>query len=126
MSRARAGWSAVAVRARTRPASAPTSAVDRWPAVRSLRSIFIANDVGSSLRVDCATRGHLRVVTDLLAEAVEWLGDRGVDQWPSPYPGPIVRASIPRGNTYVASFAGDPVATLSFRWGTPAFWGARP
>ena len=78
------------------------------------------------MRVDCATAGQLRVVTDLLAEAVQWLAERGIDQWPSPYPERIVRASIDRGQTYVASVAGDPVATLSIYWEDPVYWDARP
>lgn len=82
--------------------------------------------MSGSLRVDRATRAHLRVVTDLLTEAVDWLSERGVDQWPSPYPERIVQASIDRGDTYVASVAGDPVATLSIYWEDPVFWGARP
>ena len=84
-------------------------------------------DVSSSLRVDCATPRHLRVVTDLLAEAVEWLAERRTDQWPSPYPERIaVRASIDRGDTHVACVAGDHVATLSIYGEDPVFWGARP
>ena len=80
----------------------------------------------SCLPVVRATSDHLPVVTGLLAEAVEWLGTRGVDQWPSPYPEHIVRESIDRGDTYLASLDGEPVATLAIYWDDPRFWGARP
>lgn len=78
------------------------------------------------LRVVRATPQHVPVVTGLLAEAVEWLGNRGVDQWPSPYPDQIVRESIDRGDTYLSSLDGEQVATLSIYWEDPRFWGTRP
>jgi hypothetical protein len=51
------------------------------------------------------------VIAALLGEAVEWLGERGVDQWPSPYPAHIVRASIGRGEMYLAFLDKEAVAT---------------
>ena len=62
----------------------------------------------------------------LLDEATAWVGQRGFEQWPLPYPHEEVAAAIERGEVYLAELDGEPVATVTLLWDDPQYWGERP
>jgi predicted N-acetyltransferase YhbS len=66
------------------------------------------------------------VVAELLDEATAWVGDRGYEQWPLPFPRDELAAAIERGEVYVAELEGDAVATVTLLWDDPMYWGERP
>jgi len=65
-------------------------------------------------------------VAALLDEATVWVGQRGYEQWPFPFPRGDVEAAIERGEVYVAELDGDVVATVTLLWQDPTYWGERP
>jgi GNAT superfamily N-acetyltransferase len=65
-------------------------------------------------------------VATLLDEATVWVGERGYEQWPLPFPREEVEAAIERGEVYVAELDGDVVATVTLLWDDPTYWGRRP
>ncbi|MFL5981373.1 MAG: GNAT family N-acetyltransferase [Gaiellaceae bacterium] len=65
-------------------------------------------------------------VAALLDEATVWVGERGYEQWPLPYPRDEIEAAIERGEVYVAELDGDIVATVTLLWDDPTYWGDRP
>ena len=66
------------------------------------------------------------VVGALLDEATVWVGERGYEQWPVPYPRDEIAAAIDRGEVYVAELDGDIVATVTLLWDDPTYWGKQP
>ena len=66
------------------------------------------------------------VVAALLDEATAWVGERGYEQWPLPFPREQIAAAIERGEVYVAELDGDAVATVTLLWDDPTYWGERP
>jgi GNAT superfamily N-acetyltransferase len=70
--------------------------------------------------------GDVSTVAALLDEATIWVGERGYEQWPLPFPHEEVAAAIDRGEVYVAELDGDPVATVTILWDDPIYWGERP
>jgi GNAT superfamily N-acetyltransferase len=66
------------------------------------------------------------VVAELLDEATVWVGERGYEQWPLPYPRDEIAAAIERGEVYVAELDGDVVATVTLLWDDELHWGSRP
>jgi len=66
------------------------------------------------------------VVAALLDEATAWVGERGYEQWPFPFPREQIAAGIDRGEVYVAELDGDAVATVTLLWDDPTYWGERP
>ena len=62
----------------------------------------------------------------LLDEATVWVGERGYEQWPLPYPREEIASAIDRGEVYVAELDGDVVATVTLLWDDPTYWGERP
>jgi GNAT superfamily N-acetyltransferase len=66
------------------------------------------------------------VVSELLDEATVWVGERGYEQWPLPFPHEDIAAAIERGEVYVAELDGDVVATVTLLWNDPTYWGDRP
>jgi GNAT superfamily N-acetyltransferase len=66
------------------------------------------------------------VVAQLLDEATVWVGERGYDQWPRPFPHDELEAAIERGEVYVAELDGDTVATVTLLWDDSQYWGERP
>jgi GNAT superfamily N-acetyltransferase len=62
----------------------------------------------------------------LLDEATVWVGERGYEQWPLPYPRDEIAAAIERREVYVAELDGDIVATVTLLWDDPMYWGDRP
>jgi GNAT superfamily N-acetyltransferase len=65
-------------------------------------------------------------VGTLLDEATVWVGERGYEQWPLPFPRDEIDAAIERGEVYVAELDGDAVATVTLLWEDPTYWGERP
>jgi ribosomal protein S18 acetylase RimI-like enzyme len=65
-------------------------------------------------------------VAALLDEATVWVGERGYQQWPLPFPREELAAAVERGEVYVAEVDGDPVATMTLLWDDPMYWGERP
>ena len=66
------------------------------------------------------------VVAALLDEATTWVGERGYEQWPLPFPHQEIAAAIDRGEIYLAELDGDAVATVTVLWDDPTYWGERP
>jgi len=66
------------------------------------------------------------VVAELLDEATVWVGERGYEQWPLPFPHEDIAAAIERGEVYVAELDGEVVATVTLLWNDPTYWGDRP
>jgi GNAT superfamily N-acetyltransferase len=65
-------------------------------------------------------------VASLLDEATVWVGQRGHEQWPLPFPRAEIAAAIERGEVYVAELDGDVAATVTLLWDDPTYWGERP
>jgi protein-tyrosine phosphatase len=78
------------------------------------------------LQVTLAGPDDLPSVLGVLNDAAAWLAAKGINQWPSPFPADTVRASINRGDTYLASADGRLAGTLAVYWDDPRFWGPRP
>jgi ribosomal protein S18 acetylase RimI-like enzyme len=77
----------------------------------------------STLTVTRATPEQAPLVGALLNDAVGWLAERGIDQWPDPFPEDIVLASVGRRDTHLAWLDGEPVGTLALYWSDTTFWG---
>ena len=73
----------------------------------------------------CQAR-DVSVVAELLDEATVWVGERGYEQWPLPFPHEDIAAAIERGEVYVAELDGEVVATVTLLWNDPTYWGDRP
>ena len=65
-------------------------------------------------------------VAALLDEATTWVGERGYEQWPLPFPEEEITAAIERGEVYVAELEGDTVATVTLLWDDPIYWPHKP
>jgi GNAT superfamily N-acetyltransferase len=65
-------------------------------------------------------------VAALLDEATVWVGERGYEQWPLPFPRDEVAAAIERDEVFVAELDGDPVATVTLLWDDPLYWPDAP
>ncbi|HSC73921.1 MAG TPA: GNAT family N-acetyltransferase [Gaiellaceae bacterium] len=65
-------------------------------------------------------------VARLLDEATVWVGERGYEQWPLPYPWEEIAAAVERGEVYLAELGGDVVATVTLLWDDTPHWGERP
>jgi len=73
-----------------------------------------------------AEEADAAIVAELLDEATAWVGERGYEQWPLPFPLGEVIAAIERGEVYVAEIDRDAVATVTLLWDDPIYWGERP
>jgi predicted N-acetyltransferase YhbS len=73
-----------------------------------------------------ARRDDVAEVAALLDEATVWVGERGYQQWPLPFPRNEIAAAIERGEVYVAELDGEAVATVTLLWDDPMYWGDRP
>jgi ribosomal protein S18 acetylase RimI-like enzyme len=62
------------------------------------------------------------IVAALLDEATVWVGERGYEQWPLPFPHDELAGAIDRGEVYVAELDGAPVATVTLLWDDPLYW----
>jgi GNAT superfamily N-acetyltransferase len=70
--------------------------------------------------------GDVAVVAGLLDEATVWVGTRGYEHWPLPFPRDQIAGAIDRGEVYLAELDGDAVATVTLLWDDPTYWGERP
>ena len=61
-----------------------------------------------------------------LSEAARWLLERGIEQWPDPFPRGRVEALVRRGELFVVRLDGEPAGSLVLRWSDPSFWGEQP
>jgi hypothetical protein len=68
----------------------------------------------------------MAAVATLLDEATVWVGERGYEQWPLPFPREEIAAAIERGEVYVAELDGDVAATVTLLWDDRTYWGERP
>jgi ribosomal protein S18 acetylase RimI-like enzyme len=66
------------------------------------------------------------VVASLLDEATVWVGERGYEQWPLPFPHAEIAAAIDRGEVYVAELDGDAAATVTLLWDDRLYWPDAP
>jgi predicted N-acetyltransferase YhbS len=66
------------------------------------------------------------VVAELLDEATRWVGERGFEQWPLPFPRTQIVEAIARGEVFVAEHDGEPIGTVTILTEDPQYWGARP
>ena len=73
----------------------------------------------------CQAR-DVAVVAGLLDEATVWVGERGYEQWPLPFPRDELEAAVERGEVYVAEVDREVVATVTLLWDDPMYWGDRP
>ena len=73
----------------------------------------------------CQAR-DVAAVASLLDEATVWVGQRGYEQWPLPFPREEIAAAIERDEVYVAELDGDVAATVTLLWDDPTYWGERP
>jgi GNAT superfamily N-acetyltransferase len=78
------------------------------------------------VRVRRARPEDVAVVAALLDEATVWVGARGHEQWPLPFPLDELATAIGRGEVYVAEGAGETVATVTLLWEDQMYWGERP
>ncbi|MBM9505299.1 GNAT family N-acetyltransferase [Actinacidiphila acididurans] len=70
-----------------------------------------------------AQPGELRVVEDLLREASAWLASRGIDQWQFPPHRDRITQALRRGEVFLATTDGLPMATLQLDdHADPEFW----
>jgi ribosomal protein S18 acetylase RimI-like enzyme len=65
-------------------------------------------------------------VAALLDEATIWVGERGYEQWPLPFPHDELAAAIEQGDIYVAELDGAAVATVTLQWDDPLYWPGKP
>ena len=68
----------------------------------------------------------MTVVAGLLDEATVWVGERGYEQWPLPFPRDELEAAVERGEVYVAEVDREVVATVTLLWDDPMYWGDQP
>jgi predicted N-acetyltransferase YhbS len=73
-----------------------------------------------------ARREDIKVVARLLDEASRWVGERGFEQWPLPFPRTQIAEAIARGEVFVAEHDGEAVGTVTILTADPQYWGARP
>jgi ribosomal protein S18 acetylase RimI-like enzyme len=82
--------------------------------------------MSAALEVRRAEPDDLDEVVSILSEAARWLLERGIRQWPDPFPRDRAAALLERGSFYLASVDGEPVATFALLWEDRAFWGEQP
>jgi ribosomal protein S18 acetylase RimI-like enzyme len=82
--------------------------------------------MNGDLDVRRAEPGDLDEVVAILSEAARWLLERGIRQWPDPFPHDRVAALLDRGELYLARVGGKPAATFALLWSDPDFWGEQP
>ena len=80
----------------------------------------------SDVRIEPARRGDLDEIEEILSGAARWLRERGIDQWPDPFPRARVDESFASGDLYVARVDGVIAATFTLQWEDELFWGPQP
>ncbi len=78
------------------------------------------------MNVRPARRADAELVAELLDEATRWVGERGFEQWPLPFPRDQLVASIDRGEVHVVEEDCEPVATVTLYFDDARYWGDRP
>jgi ribosomal protein S18 acetylase RimI-like enzyme len=82
--------------------------------------------VNAQLDVRRAEAEDLDTVVEILSEAARWLLERGIRQWPEPFPRDRVEGLLDRGEFYLARLDGEPAATFALLSSDPEFWGEQP
>lgn len=80
----------------------------------------------AGLLIRQAKHQDIPVVVAILTDAARNLANRGIEQWPVPFPKVAVAASVERSKTYLAFMGAMAPATLSLSWDDPAFWSGQP
>jgi GNAT superfamily N-acetyltransferase len=81
-----------------------------------------------ALDVRPATRDDLDTIVALLRQAYDWLIIRGItDQWVRPFPPESIAPLINRGEVYLATHRGEPLATFTLTYTPdPELWNHPP
>ncbi len=67
------------------------------------------------------------IVLEILNEAADWLGLKGIDQWQSRYfTRSLLLEQIGKGEVYLARQGDKVVGTITVQWSDPMFWGETP
>jgi ribosomal protein S18 acetylase RimI-like enzyme len=77
----------------------------------------------SGLEVRQARAEDVDELVATLSEAARWLLERGIEQWPHPFPRGRVEALVRRGEFFVVRLDGEPAGSLVLRWSDPSIWG---
>lgn len=81
----------------------------------------------TGMTITRATPEDAATFVEIHEEAARWLWDRGIQQWrPGTFQAEWLRDPIARGEVYVASEHGLPIATLILEWSDVWTWGERP
>jgi ribosomal protein S18 acetylase RimI-like enzyme len=80
----------------------------------------------NALEVRQAHPDDLDEVVAILSEAARWLLERGIYQWPDPFPRDRTAELVDGGEFYLALVDGEPAATFALLWSDPSFWGEQP
>ena len=78
------------------------------------------------MNVRLARPEDVETVADLLDEATRWVGKRGFEQWPLPFPREELCAAVDRNEVYLVEVDGSAAATVTLLWDDQMYWGARP
>ena len=78
------------------------------------------------MNIESARGEDLDEVAEILTGAARWLRERGIDQWPDPFPRSRVDESFARGELFVARVDGELAATFVLQWEDELFWGEQP
>ena len=79
------------------------------------------------MNIEPARRDDLDEVQAILSEAARWVSEeRGIVQWPQPFPRSRVDEAFARGELYVARVGGETAATFTLQWEDELFWGEQP
>lgn len=73
-----------------------------------------------------ATQADAAAVGEIMAEAGQWLLQRGIRQWPG-YPEPdLIQRRLEHAEIYMAELGGAAVGTLTLQQEDPEIWGELP
>jgi ribosomal protein S18 acetylase RimI-like enzyme len=78
------------------------------------------------VKIELARFEDLDAVLDILSGAARWLRERGIEQWPDPFPRSRVEDSLARGELYLARVDKSIAATFVLQWEDELFWGEQP
>ncbi|MBV9661303.1 MAG: GNAT family N-acetyltransferase [Acidimicrobiales bacterium] len=86
----------------------------------------ISQGDSTAITVGLATSADLDDLWGLLDDAARWMTERGIDQWPDPFPRDLLAGSVHRQETYTARQADQLVGTIALYREDERFWGHRP
>lgn len=66
------------------------------------------------------------IVQSILDEAAAWLQQRGINQWPSPFPRREIEQRFTDGLIYLAFSGRQPIGTFTLFTSDPETWGDQP